>query len=198
MSILTTSAGLQCFGGYGFTKEYLAELFFRETRIHTLHEGTTAIHGMDLLGRKVMQQNGKATMLLVQEVMRDMEAAKQFDSLKPYAETLSQKLIKLQEVTMHLMGNAQSKGVDVFMSDASLYLELFGILCMGWQWIKQLNSVEQLKQNHSKDYSAEFLASKHIALQYFFEYELPKTEGLFTRLKSNNHLTVSAKAEEIL
>lgn len=198
MSILTTSAALQCFGGYGFTKEYLAELFFRETRIHTLHEGTTAIHGMDLLGRKVMQQNGKATMLLVQEVMRDMEAAKQFDSLKPYAETLSEKLMKLQEVTMHLMGNAQSKGVDVFMSDASLYLELFGILCMGWQWIKQLNSVEQLKQNNSKDYSAEFLASKHIALQYFFEYELPKTEGLFTRLKSSNHVTVSAKAEEIV
>lgn len=198
MSILTTSAALQCFGGYGFTKEYLAELFFRETRIHTLHEGTTAIHGMDLLGRKVMLQNGKATMLLAQEIMRDIETAQQFDVLKPYCDTLSKKLMKLQEVTMHLIGNAQSKGAEVFLSDASLYLELFGILCVSWQWIKQVTVVEQLKQNINKKYSTEFLQSKHLALQYFFEYELPKTEGLFIRLKSSNHLTVTANASEIL
>jgi butyryl-CoA dehydrogenase len=198
MSILSTSAALQCFGGYGFTKEYLAELFFRETRIHTLHEGTTAIHGMDLLGRKVMQQNGKATMLLVEQVMQDIQVAQQNDVLKPYAEVLSKKLMKLQEVTLHLMGNAQAKGAEVFLSDASLYLELFGILCIGWQWLKQGIVVEKLKKDNNKQYVPEFYTSKYIALQYFFEYEMPKTEGLLTRLMSGNHLTVNAKANEIM
>ncbi len=198
MSILSTSAGLQCFGGYGFTKDYMAELFFRETRIHTLHEGTTAIHGMDLLGRKVMLKNGKATMLLVQEVMRDIEAAQKSESLRSYADALSKKLVQLQEVTMRLMGIAQKEGAEVFLSDASLYLELFGILCTAWQWLKQGTTAEQLKQHSKLEYQAAFLESKWLAIQYFFEYELPKAEGLLIRLKSSNHVTVIAKAGEIL
>lgn len=198
MSNLTTSAALQCFGGYGFTKEFLAELFYRETRIHTLHEGTTAIHGMDLLGRKVMLQNGKATMLLMQEVMQDIEEAKKYESLKVYAETAFDKLMKMQEVSMHLMKVAQKSGPEVYLSDATLYLEMFGILLIGWQWLKQGIKVEELKLTNSKEFSSEFLQSKIYALQYFFEYEVPKTEGLMTRLKSSNHVTVDAKPEEIL
>ncbi len=198
MSILTTSAALQVFGGYGFTKEYMAELFFRETRIHTLHEGTTAIHGMDLLGRKVMLKNGQATMLLMQDVFIDIEAAKKFESLKPYAEALEQKLTQLQELTMRLMGVAQKHGAEIFLSDATLYLELFGIIAVGWQWLKQGVVSEQEKTSSSKKYSAEFLQSKLLTLHFFFEYEMPKTEGLLTRLKSKNNVTVDAKPEEIV
>lgn len=198
MSILTTSAALQVFGGYGYTKEFMAELFFRETRIHTLHEGTTAIHGMDLLGRKVMMNNGQATILLMQRIMQDIEAAQKYDSLRAYANGLAQKIMKLQEVTMHLITVAQTLGPEVYLSDATLYLELFGILAIGWQWIKQGVKVEELKAAGTKTYSAEFLQSKLYALQYFFEYEVPKAEGLITRLKSENHVTVMAPAKEIL
>ncbi len=198
MSIPSTSAALQCFGGYGFTKEFMAELFFRETRIHTLHEGTTAIHGMDLLGRKMILQNGKASMLLMQEVFADIEKAKQFESLQPYAETLSQKLLQLQELTMKLMGRAQKEGAEVFLSDATLFLELFSILVISWQWLKMGTKAEELKTMGSMKYTSEFLASKIYTLQYFFEYEVPKTEGLFTRLKSKNRVTVNATASEIV
>ncbi len=198
MSILTTSAGLQIFGGYGYTKEFLAELFFRETRIHTLHEGATAIHGMDLLGRKVMMKNGLATMLLMQEVMGDIEKAKQYSGLEGYSNILSEKMMKLQEVTMHLVEVAQKEGPEAYLSDATLYLELFGLLVVGWQWIKQGVKVEELKKAISKNYSAEFLQSKINALEYFFEYEIPKTEGLITRLKSKNRVTLQASNETIL
>ena len=198
MSIQTTSTALQIFGGYGFTKEFMAELFFRETRIHTLHEGATAIHGMDLLGRKVMLKNGQATMLLMQDVFADIEKAKQFESLKTYAEALEQKLTQLQELTMRLMGVAQKLGPEIFLSDATLYLELFGIIAIGWQWLKQGAVSEQQKASASKKYSPEFLQSKLLTLQYFFEYEMPKTEGLLVRLKSRNNVTVDAKPEEIV
>lgn len=198
MSILTTSAALQCFGGYGFTKDFMAELFFRETRIHTLHEGATAIHGMDLLGRKVMQQNGKATMLLMQEVFSDIEQAKKSALLHPYAAQLEKQLEKLQEITMHLVGKAQSEGAEVFLADASLYLELFGIIAIGWQWLKQGVKVEELQKADSRKYTPEFLQSKLYALQYFFEYEVPKTAALLSRLKSENHLTVKVKDSEIV
>ncbi len=198
MSILSTSAGLQVFGGYGFTKEYMAELFFRETRIHTLHEGTTAIHGMDLLGRKVMMKSGQATMLLMQDVFADIEKAKQVEVLKPHAETLEQKLMALQELTMKLMGVAQKQGPEVFLSDATLYLEFFGIIALGWQWLKMGTIAWNEKQAGSKKYSNEFLQSKLHTAEYFFEYEVPKTEGLLTRLKSKNKVTLNTQPEEIL
>lgn len=198
MSILTTSAALQCFGGYGYTKDFMAELFFRETRIHTLHEGVTAIHGMDLLGRKVMMQNGKATLLLMQEVLGDVANAKKCALLNVYATGLEKELERLQEVTMHLFGKAQSEGAEVFLADATLYIELFGIMVLGWQWLKQGVKVEELQKSSSKNYSPEFLQSKIHALQYFFEYEVPKTAGLLKRLKSDNHLTVKAREEEIV
>ena len=153
---------------------------------------------MDLLGRKVMMQNGKATMLLMQEVMQEIEAAKKYESLKAYATTLEKKLIALQEVTMHLVGIAQTLGPETYLSDGTLYLEFFGILVIGWQWLKQGVKTEALIAAGNKNYSPEFLQSKLHALQYFFEYEIPKTEGLVTRLKSSNHVTVVARAEEIL
>lgn len=198
MSILTTSAALQCFGGYGYTKDFLAELFYRETRIHTLHEGTTAIHGLDLLGRKVMLQNGKATMLLMQEIQTAIDQSAPYAFLAPYATILKEKINKLQQVTMHLLGIAQTKGADVFLSDATLYLELTGIIVVAWQWLKQGIEIEKLKASATKKYTSSFLASKQHALSYFFEYEIPKTEALFIRLQSNNHLTVTVSGEELV
>jgi butyryl-CoA dehydrogenase len=198
MSILSTSAALQCFGGYGFTKEYLAELFYRETRIHTLHEGTTAIHGMDLLGRKVMMQNGKATMLLMQEVMQDIAKAKLFEELQSTATTLEKKLNQLQEITLHLLDVAQQSGAEVYLSDATLYLEYFGIVAIAWQWLKMGTVATQQLSDNSTKYGDSFLQSKLHAMHYFFEYEVPKTEGLAIRLKSKLQITTKAKAIEIM
>ncbi|GIV33115.1 MAG: acyl-CoA dehydrogenase [Chitinophagales bacterium] len=198
MSILATSAALQCFGGYGYTKDYMAELFYRETRIHTLHEGVTAIHGIDLLGRKVPLQGGRATMLLIQEVMRDIDRSRYSERLESYAIRLEEEVIKLQQITQHLMETAQTEGAEVFLADATLYLELFGIIAVGWQWLKQGYTAEELLKQGSASYTREFLHSKMYALQYFYEYEMPKTEALHARLKSENHLTVRIPEEEIL
>lgn len=197
MSILSTSAALQCFGGYGFTKEYLAELLFRETRIHTLHEGTTAIHGMDLLGRKVTMQNGRATMLLMRDILADVASAQKQEALVPFANELETQVQQLQHTTLHLIGVAQQQGVDVFLSDASLYLELFGIVAIGWQWLKMGTKSLELKQQGDKQFSSEFIQSKLHALNYFFEYEMPKTSGLHTRLKSGNRVTLNVSPSEI-
>ncbi|MFN8296145.1 MAG: acyl-CoA dehydrogenase [Chitinophagales bacterium] len=185
MSNFSTSTSLQIFGGYGFTKDFIAEQYYRETRIHTLHEGTTAIHGLDLLGRKVMMKNGKAVMLLMQEVMGDIAKAKKYDNTKAHAETLEKQLGKLQELSMHLMGVAQKEGVEAYLSDATLYLELFGILVLGWQWIKMANTC-----NENSSIDKQFADSKFLCFNYFFEYELPKAQALFIRLKSTNRVTV--------
>ena len=192
MSNFSTSTAIQIFGGYGFTKDFIAEQYYRETRIHTIHEGTTAIHGLDLLGRKVMMKGGKAVMFLMQEVMGDIAKAKQHDNTKMHAATLEKKLGQLQDLSMHLMGVAQKEGVEAYLSDATLYLELFGTLVMGWQWLKMANTC-----NESSTLDADFKDSKFLCCNYFFEYELPKAEGLFTRLKSTNRVTVGVNSKLI-
>lgn len=192
MSNFSTSTAIQIFGGYGFTKDFIAEQYYRETRIHTIHEGTTAIHGLDLLGRKVMMKNGKAVMYLMQEVMQDISKAKQHENTKAHALSLEKKLGQLQELSMHLMTVAQKEGVEAYLSDATLYLELFGILVLGWQWIKMANTCYE---NTSIDKT--FADSKFLCFNYFFEYELPKAEALLTRLKSTNRVTVGIDSKLI-
>jgi butyryl-CoA dehydrogenase len=192
-SNFSTSLAIQCFGGYGFTKDFIAEQYYRETRIHAIHEGTTAIHGLDLLGRKVMMKNGKAVMLLMQEVMGEISKAKKEERLKHHAAALEKKLGQLQELSMHLMGVAQKEGAEAYLSDATLYLELFGTLVMGWIWLKMGNvAVEKMKDPKA---DVHFMESKLVSLNYFFEYELPKTEGMLLRLKSTNRVTVNTKAD---
>lgn len=201
MGILTTSAALQIHGGYGYTTDYVAEKYFREIRIHTLHEGTTAMHGMDLLGRKIMMKNGQAVMYLMQDVMADISKAKSSEALKIYAQTLETKMMNLQELTMHLVGVAQKEGPDVFLSDATLYLELFSILVVGWQWLKMGVVAEQeiaSASASSNTNSNQFLESTLKTLTFYFEYEVPKTSGLLTRLKSTNRVTLTINEDLLI
>jgi butyryl-CoA dehydrogenase len=189
-SCLSTSWALQCFGGYGFTKDFVAELYYRQTRIHTLHEGTTAIHGMDLLGRKMMLQGGKATMLLLQEVMIDIHKAAKYEDLKAYGDILSKNLDRLQGLMMHLMGVAQKEGTEAFLSDATLFLELFGLLVMGWIWLKM---AVVAKENDGQEHCQSVL----LCNQYYFAYEMPKSQGLFTRLSDTTRITLGDIEERL-
>lgn len=93
---------------------------------------------------------------------------------------------------MHLIGVAQKEGVEAYLSDATLYLELFGVLVMGWLWIKMANTC-----NENESIDKHFADSKFLCFNYFYEYELPKTEALLQRLKSTNRVTVGLDASLI-
>jgi len=197
MGILSTSAAVQIHGGYGYTRDFQVEKYFREIRIHTLHEGTTAMHGMDLLGRKVIMKNGQAVMHLMQNVMTDIEKAEKFEDLKDKAEILNKHVKELQQLTMQLMMTAQQDGPEVFLADATLFLELFSIITIAWQWLK-MNTVAMEEMHTADSRKTAFLKSNLLTGDYFFEYELPKVTGLFERLKSGYHLTVDADEELLM
>jgi hypothetical protein len=190
MSILTTSAAIQCLGGYGYTKEYLAELYFRETRIHTIHEGTTAIHGLDLLGRKVTMSQGKALMLLQQEIIKDMQEAAASGIDERYIVELKAALKSYEGVMMHLMGVAAAQGPLHYLADATLFLEFTGILMISWQWLKVLSKAK-------KSSDGKMFTSSEAAASYYYAYELPKLKSLEIRLRDNRFPTLDTKAEDI-
>ena len=190
MGILSISQGLQCFGGSGYCDDYPLEQYYRDARINPIHEGTTGIHGLDLLGRKVLMQNGKASQLFLAEVRATIEESQKHPRLQPYARNLSEAIERLVGVTSSLIGVSQHKGPEYFLADATLYLELFGIISVAWQWLLQAIAVERALEKQVPAAEETFYKGKFYTFRYFFGYELPKIEGLIKRLTNSDGLTV--------
>jgi butyryl-CoA dehydrogenase len=135
-------------------------------------------------------KNGKASQLYLAEVRAIVEEALKFPRLAPYARELSAALDKLVQVTSHLVGISQRKGHEHFLADATLYLELFGIVSVAWQWLLQAVAVQKALEKGLPAGEERFYQGKFYAFRYFFGYELPKTEGLVRRLMNTDGLTV--------
>jgi len=175
---------VQILGGAGYCKDFPVEQFFRESRIHPIHEGTTGIHGLDLLGRKITMKDRRAFALFLAEIERTVDNALEVEELMDYGYALQDASDKLQVVTEHLLGIAQQGETEKFMADATLFLEMTGIVAIAWTWLKQGIIIQQ------KLTEDDFYQGKMMTLRYFFQYELPKIEGLTIRLQSNDFTTV--------
>jgi butyryl-CoA dehydrogenase len=196
MGILACSQGLQILGGYGYCDEFPLEQYYRDVRIHPIHEGTTGIQGMDLLGRKMTMKKGRAGLLYLAEVRKTIQAAQTDGGLKPFAHDLEKALSQLEGVTAHLIGIAMKGDPELFLADATLYLELFGIIAIAWQWLLQaVTANKALKKVSHLSSDMNFYTGKIYACRYFYGYELPKIEGLIKRLMNSDGLTVEMKNE---
>jgi butyryl-CoA dehydrogenase len=194
MCCFSTSASVQILGGAGYTTDFPVEQYYREARIHPIHEGTTGIHGLDLLGRKITMQQGKAAQIFFAEVSQTLTEATSVAKLKPLAEQLQKTLGQAQQVTGYLLGLAQKGEIEKYLSDATLYLELFGLITIGWQWLRQAIVAQQnLTEAHDAD--RDFYQGKLMTARYFYEYELVKADSLTKRLLSSDHVTIDMQNE---
>lgn len=196
MGVQSVSQSLQTFGGYGFTEDFPVEQLYRDIRITPIYEGTTGIQGQDLLGRKMLMKNGKAPQLLFAEMGKTIAEASTHDELKPYANALKAELTRVQEVMAVLVPHALQGDTERYLADATLFLELMGIVVVAWQWLKQATVAKQtlLTQNPQGDELA-FYESKVHTMKYYFHYEVPKTLGLAVRLKDPEVLTIVTEKE---
>ena len=190
MACLTTSVAVQILGGAGYTTDFPVEQFYREARIHPIHEGTTGIHGLDLLGRKVTLHGGKAVQLLAEEIRQTIANASELPDLQPLAAQLTDVLAQLNTITQHLLTVAATDP-EAGLADATLYLDLFGIVVIGWQWLRQATVAAEALPNAQADDDRNFYQGKLATARYFFEYELVKTHALARRLQSENRVTVT-------
>jgi butyryl-CoA dehydrogenase len=195
MGILAVSQALQCLGGYGYCDEFPIEQLYRDARIHPIHEGTTGIQALDLLGRKVPMKNGEAAMLLIREFEETIAAANGEPHLQSYARELEEAVDKLKKVTAHLVGLAMQGKIDIFLADATLYLEFFGIITIGWQWLLQAMAAHKALRMNPAGAEMNFYQGKLYTFRYFFQYELPKIEGLARSLLAGSRITADMKKD---
>jgi butyryl-CoA dehydrogenase len=196
MGILSVSQGLQCLGGYGYCDEFPLEQYYRDVRIHPIHEGTTGIQGMDLLGRKVVMKNGKAFLLFLGKLEKTIAAGKANPTCEEFANRLAEAVETLKETTASLTGIALKGETELFLADATLYLELFSIITVAWQWLLQAIIAAEALRGGASGANADFYNGKIHTCRYFFAYELPKIKGAAARLtQSSDGLTVKMKQE---
>ncbi|MGZ6192473.1 MAG: acyl-CoA dehydrogenase C-terminal domain-containing protein, partial [Syntrophales bacterium] len=131
----------------------------------------------------------------IQEIEATIATAKEEPQLEPYAREIEEAADKLKNVTAHLVGLAMQGKVDLFLADASLYLELFGVIAIGWQWLLQAIAARKALMTNPTGTEMNFYQGKLHTFQYFFQYELPKIDGLARTLLASNGLTVNMKKD---
>ncbi|HEX7801637.1 MAG TPA: acyl-CoA dehydrogenase [Pseudoxanthomonas sp.] len=164
---------IQVHGGYGYTRDYKVEQFYRDNRLNPIHEGTHGIQGLDLLGRKVVAENGAAFKLLASRVAETVGKARAHENLAESADALGQRFQRLAQVTRTLWaaGDAQ-----LTLANATVYLEAFGHIAIAWIWLEQALAAEA-KQG-------DFYEGKRSAMRYFLRWELPKVDAQLDLLAS--------------
>jgi butyryl-CoA dehydrogenase len=183
--IVSTNNGIQVLGGYGYTLDFPQQQFARDIRISAIYEGTTTIQALDLLGRKIPAQNGKALLLLMEKMNNSIAKAKDIDELKEYAEDLENGIKKIQKILEHLLPFAFQKQYEKYLKDATMFLEMMSLVVVSWQWLKI-----GISSHKGGKYKDEFYKGNILAMKYFFEYELPKIDGLFEIIKKEDDITL--------
>lgn len=175
---------IQIHGGYGYTREFPVEQFYRDNRLNPIHEGAHGIHGLDLLGRKVVMNGGAGLELLANTITQTIDRAASNPGTAALADELRRRVERLVTVTMQVWSAGD---VAVSLANATAYLEATGHIVIAWMWLEQLLTVA--------DKAGDFYDGKRVAAQYFFTYELPKVDAQFDLLAALDRTTLDARPE---
>jgi alkylation response protein AidB-like acyl-CoA dehydrogenase len=151
---------IQIHGGYGYTRDYPVEQYYRDNRLNMIHEGTNGIQALDLLGRKLVADDGAGMNVLIESIRSSL--ATRGEGLDVYADDLADAVSEVRRVTEDLWANGDAAQA---LADATTYLDSFGHVIVAWMWFEQLVAIG--------DRSGDFYDGKRAAAKYFFSYELP-------------------------
>jgi alkylation response protein AidB-like acyl-CoA dehydrogenase len=175
---------IQVHGGYGYTRDYPVEQFYRDNRLNAIHEGTHGVQALDLLGRKVAMQGGAGFLLLIETIRETTARAIAVGGeVAAQAAELEAALERLAAVTGRLYGTGDPA---VTLANATVYLEATGHIVVAWLWLEQVLVVGERTEP--------FYAGKRQAARYFFRFELPKTKTQFDLLDSLDTTTLQMDA----
>jgi hypothetical protein len=169
--LVANDHAIQIHGGYGYTREYPVEQFYRDNRLNAIHEGTHGIQAQDLLGRKVIMHDGAGLRVLAQAVCETVDQAT--GDLAAMGAQLRHALTRIVRITESLWATGDPATA---LANAATYLEAVGHVVIAWMWLEQAIAAA------GKD--GDFYAGKRAAASYFFTHELPRIEPQLDLLAS--------------
>ena len=161
---------IQVYGGYGYTREYPVEQFYRDNRLNSIHEGTDGIQGLDLLGRKVTMNAGAGLRALYEEVAKTCVSAQR--EMPERASALQAAMDRVAMVTATLWADRDPR---IALANSSLYADAVGHVVISWMWLQQMLACAG-REGH-------FFEGKRAAGGYFFDFELPRIYPLLDLLE---------------
>lgn len=164
--------GLQILGGYGYTRDYPLERIYRDNRLNPIHEGTNGIQSLDLLGRKVLQNQGAAFRLLMARIGETVAACTGHAELGEFASQLHQAQMRVIEVTTALGKVASGGDIAGLLANSWTYLDMMGHLVVAWMWLRQAVVAQVALAEAAADHS--YYQGKIQACKYFYRWELPQ------------------------
>ncbi|WP_301151629.1 acyl-CoA dehydrogenase [Metapseudomonas otitidis] len=185
---------IQVLGGHGYTREYPVEQYYRDNRLNPIHEGTHGIQSLDLLGRKLAQNNGaglKQLNRLMNETCQRAAAHSELDALR---QPLEQLLARLSTVTLALLSDLMQGKVAQALANSALYLNSFGHAVIGWRWLEQaIRAQEGLANGNPAD--TEFYKGKLQAARFFLTWEVPGVHHALAILEARDDTCLGMQAD---
>lgn len=182
------SLAIQIHGGYGYTRDFPVEQYWRDNRLNMIHEGTHGIQATDLLGRKVLMEGGKGLMLLAARINATIERAIQQPALAAHANALGQALQQVGAATKAAWATGEPADA---LANAVPYMQAFGHMVLAWIWLDVALAVPQGTSTDTPLANQGKLA----AMRFFFHYELPKI-GAWLAVVQTRDATCAALAED--
>jgi hypothetical protein len=171
----------QVFGGHGYIREWGVEQFVRDARIAQIYEGTNGVQAMDLVGRKLAKDGGRGIRALFELIGRDIAEAKAAGDPGGVAEPLEKALQHLQAATMWLAQNGMADPNNAG-AGAYAYMQLMGLVSLGWMWLKMASASDRLKNDAGEDQN--FHEAKIATARFFADRELVSAGGLRRKVEA--------------
>jgi alkylation response protein AidB-like acyl-CoA dehydrogenase len=184
--------GQQVLGGHGYIREHGMEQFVRDARITQIYEGTNGIQAMDLVGRKLPKDGGRAVRAFFELVGRDISDAKAAGDPAGVAAALEPALQDLQSATMWLAQNGMADP-DNAGAGAYPYMDLMGLVSLGWMWLKMAAASQRALSEGAEDHP--FHEAKLVTARFYAERELPLSTALRRKIEAGAETLMKIPAE---
>jgi len=188
----TTVNCQQVYGGHGYIEEWGMEQYVRDARIAQIYEGTNGIQAMDLVGRKLALNGGRAIQLFFKVVSEDIAAAEGDEKLAVLAAALKRALGELQAATMWLMQNGMTNPNNVGAAAYS-YMHLTGIVVVGMMWLRMGQAAQNLLAAGSED--TKYLEAKLVTARFFAERVMPDAGALRRKIEGGSETLMALDPE---
>jgi alkylation response protein AidB-like acyl-CoA dehydrogenase len=183
---------VQVHGGYGYTSEYLPEAFLRDQKLNTIHEGTTGIQSLDLLGRKVVAGGGQAMQVLTETIHADLALAAERGAEQAVLDVVAREIDALAALTLTLATRGLAGDVEGMMRHSASYLDLFATVVVSWQHARLLGAAEKRARARGAD---DLVEGTRRAARYFIATELSRAEGLRALIASGEESYATMQPE---
>lgn len=164
---------IQVAGGYGYTRDYPFERYYRDNRLNAIHEGTNGIQGLDLLGRKITQYGGRRFVRLTSEIQQSIAKHREDQGLAELCDALEAAVTKVVTTTQALGQAAMTGEVKGFLANSTEYLHMLGHVVIAWMWLEQAGTASRLLQANADN---DYLKGKIHAAHFFTRYELTRID----------------------